>query len=269
MNLYLARVNTNHILRRLHIIIVIPACIFAAYTPVIIADTQDEPEPLAAENFSATFWLTTDYVYRGISSSDEGPAVQASLDWSYSGFYLGVWGSNTRYSDAGIEIDYYGGYNLEWQGLTLDIGALYYDYPGENKYRSDGLDPGNGETADYWETSFSVKHAFEEIFLSTAGVTYFYSPDFFGEDGAGHAIEGNLGLSLPFESGLGIVLGYQDVAGDELSGGYDYIWWQIGIYHEWAGLNFDLSYHDVDDESEACGGDLCDERLVLTLSRTF
>ena len=232
-------------------------------------NTEVNNNPFATDNFSATIWLTTDYVYRGISSTDEGPAIQAGLDWNYSGFYLGVWGSNTRYSDVGIEIDYYGGYAWEWQGVSFDAGALYYHYPGEDENRSDGLDPGGGQEADYWETGIKLSYAFEGWLSPGAGINYFYSPDFFGEDGAGHALAGNLGLNLPYEFVLALELGYQVVAGDKLSTGYNYHWWQIGLGREISGFNLDLSYHDVDDVIEACGGDLCDSRLVFTVSRTF
>ena len=239
---------------------------------VSAAAAEDETESdnlLAVDNFSATIWLTTDSVDRGISNTDEGPAVQASLDWGYNGFYLGVWGSNTRYSDAGIEIDYYGGYNWEWHGVSFDAGALYYNYPGEDANRSDGLDPDGGQEADYWETSFAVSHTFDGWLTPVAAVTYFYSPDFFGEDGDAHALKGDLKLSLPYEFVLGVETGYQDVAGGKLSTGYDYLWWRIGVSRVWAGFNLDLSYHEVDDKLEACDVDLCDARAVFTVSREF
>jgi len=234
-------------------------------------DTEaDVPEhPLARDNFSVTIWLTTDYVDRGLSNTDEGPAVQASLDWTYKGFYLGVWGSNTSYSDADIEIDYYGGYAWDWKGLSLDVGVLYYYYPGEDANRGDGLDPDGGQEADYWETSFAVSHEFEVGLSPIATLTYFYSPDFFGEDGTAHALKGDLQLSLPYEFKLGLETGYQDVAGDKLSTGYDYLWWRIGMSRDIAGFNLDLSYHEVDDQLEACDVDLCDARLVFTVSREF
>lgn len=233
------------------------------------AETQDVTSPLAISNFSGTIWLTTDYVYRGLSNTDEGPAIQGSLDWNYSDFYLGVWSSNTRYSDAGIEIDYYGGYTWEWNDLSFDLSGLYYQYPGENRNISEGSDPGGGQEADYWEASIGSSRAFEGMLLSKAGITYFYSPDYFGEDGDAHAVEGNLALSLPCEFGFGVFAGYQVVIGDKSSSGYDYIWWQIGISREIFSINLDLSYHGVDDEGEACGGDLCDERVVFTISRVF
>jgi uncharacterized protein (TIGR02001 family) len=226
--------------------------------------------PLAPDNFSLSIWLTTDYMDLGISNNDEDPAVQASIDWSHNGYYLGVWSSPTAYSDGNMEINFYGGYAWEWNGLSLDAGLLYYYYPGEDENRTDGLDPGDGAEADYWEASFAVSRAFETWLSPVATATYFYSPDFFGEDGDAHALDGNLTLSLPCEFTLILNTGYQDVAGGMLSpGGYDYLWWKIGLNRDVKGFNVEFSYHEVDDKEEACGGELCDARVVFTISRVF
>jgi uncharacterized protein (TIGR02001 family) len=239
--------------------------------PVVENNAEEEGYPLDLSNFSGTISFTTDYVFRGISNSKERPAIQGSLDWSYSGFYLGAWGSNTEYSDNNIEIDYYGGYTWELDNWSLDVAVLYYSYPGENANASDGLDPGGGQEADYWELSFTPSYAFDEnsLLLKSVGMAYFYSPDFFGEDGDAHALSGNVLLKLPYDFSLNLTAGYQDVAGDKLTSGYDYAWWQVGINREFMHVNFDLSYHGVDNEAEACGGDLCDARLVFTMSYTF
>ena len=37
--------------------------------------------PFAAENFSATLTMTSNYMYRGISFSSDSAALQGSFDW--------------------------------------------------------------------------------------------------------------------------------------------------------------------------------------------
>ncbi|MDD3529832.1 MAG: TorF family putative porin, partial [Gallionellaceae bacterium] len=38
--------------------------------------------------------FVSDYAFRGISQTDEDPAIQGGFDYAHaSGFYLGVWGS--------------------------------------------------------------------------------------------------------------------------------------------------------------------------------
>ena len=78
--------------------------------------------------------LVSDYRFRGISQTYEGPAVQGGFDYSHSsGFYLGNWNSNVASQvytgGSGIEMDVYGGYKRSFGGFGLDIGYLYYHYP--------------------------------------------------------------------------------------------------------------------------------------------
>src|SRR5690242_3455072 len=79
--------------------------------------------------------FVSDYRFRGISQTFEGPAIQGGLDYSHaSGLYAGTWGSNVsglQYPNgASMEWDFYGGYKFAAGPLNLDVGALYYWYPG-------------------------------------------------------------------------------------------------------------------------------------------
>ena len=58
----------------------------------------------ASAEFSGNVALTTDYVWRGVSQTDEGPAVQGGFDYEHeSGFSAGVWGSNVDFDgDTGV-----------------------------------------------------------------------------------------------------------------------------------------------------------------------
>jgi uncharacterized protein (TIGR02001 family) len=106
------------------LLIVVCGGIVLAEEPVKEPDVWNNPK-----NMSASIWLTTDYVFRGISNTDENPAIQGSLDYTYKGFYLGIWGSNTSFTDAAIEIDYYAGYAGSFGELGYDIMGIYYSYP--------------------------------------------------------------------------------------------------------------------------------------------
>lgn len=257
----------------LTIVLLWSATLTAAEQAGPVLDTQGgkEGHPLDLSNFSGTITFTTDYVDRGISNTKERPAIQGSLDWSYAGFYLGAWGTNTDYSDNNIEIDYYGGYTWEIDDWSLDASVIYSTYPGEDRFATKGLDPGDGQKADYWEFNFRPVYTFNNnsYLLHSVGVSYFYSPDFFGEDGNSHAISGDAALTLPSDFILKMLVGYQDVTGHKLSSGYNYAWWQVGVEREYMHINFDLSYYGANNKTEACGGDLCDARLVFTMAYTF
>ena len=96
--------------------------------PVFAQEAAADAGPLAAANFSSTLAFTTNYMFRGISNAD-GPAVQGSMDYTYNGFFAGAWGSNTEFSDANFEIDFYGGYRFSYTGLDFTLQGLYYMYP--------------------------------------------------------------------------------------------------------------------------------------------
>lgn len=49
--------------------------------------------------------------------------------------------------------------------------------------------------------------------------------------------------------------------------GYDYLFWRIGLSKELLGFNLDLSYYDTN-ESEYFGN-IGDDRIVFTISRSF
>lgn len=91
---------------------------------------------LAQAELAFNVGAVTDYRYRGISQSRLKPALQAGVDYSAGGFYLGSWASSIKWikdggGDASVEVDVYGGYKGELgAGLGFDVGVLTYQYPG-------------------------------------------------------------------------------------------------------------------------------------------
>ena len=98
------------------------------------APAASEP---AASPFTANISVTTKYKFRG---QDQGntdwasPAVQGGFDWSQNGWYLGNWNSNVSFSNAAIEMDFYGGYKGEIaKDFGYDVGILQYYYPQKDR----------------------------------------------------------------------------------------------------------------------------------------
>ena len=106
-----------------------------AQTPPPAAAPAPEPD----WTFTGNVGLFSQYVFRGISQTNEKPAIQGGLDLGHkSGFYVGTWASNISWlSDtnpdvsAPIEWDFYGGYKWSLPSdFVADFGAIYYWYPG-------------------------------------------------------------------------------------------------------------------------------------------
>ena len=95
-------------------------------------------KPVSPHSLSGNISLTSDYVFRGVSQTQNGPAIQGGIDYAHaSGFYAGTWASNVDWVSLGfknnssMEIDLYGGYKGSLGDVGYDVGAITYYYPGD------------------------------------------------------------------------------------------------------------------------------------------
>lgn len=136
------------------------------------AQTAAPAAPKAPEpdfTLSYNVGVVTDYRYRGISQTRLLPAAQGGVDFAHKdGYYLGAWASTIRWikdnSTTGfpvkgpVELDLYGGYKFSVGDVGLDLGALRYQYVGNNlELTSGGGTYGNANTTEvYAAASYSV-----------------------------------------------------------------------------------------------------------------
>ena len=99
---------------------------------------------VAHADVTGNLGLTSDYRFRGISQSQNAPAVQGGIDYSHSsGLYVGNWNSSiswindeygtsdlpiTRYNvTAPVEMDFYFGFKREiiGDGFASDAGIFF------------------------------------------------------------------------------------------------------------------------------------------------
>jgi uncharacterized protein (TIGR02001 family) len=143
-----------------------------------------------ALDVTANAGAVSEYVFRGVPSSDGKAAAQGGLDAAWdSGFYLGTWGSSVDFGSShvvnldaepgekvvhsgsdGVEVDFYGGYGGEIGDFSYGIGATLYTYTddADDDYTEINLSAG-------WKW-FSVAYANGE-YDDPGGVQYydFYS----------------------------------------------------------------------------------------------
>ena len=102
----------------------------AAQTASPEASTAATPE----HSLTANVGLFSSYRFRGIDQSFGKPALQGGFDYAHaSGFYAGNWNSNVdsaMYNGANVEMDFYGGFKATFGDFGLDVGGIYYYYPG-------------------------------------------------------------------------------------------------------------------------------------------
>jgi uncharacterized protein (TIGR02001 family) len=121
----------------------------AAFSLPLTASAQTAPAaapaaaPASDHTFTGNFGLFSEYRFRGISQTFKKPAIQGGFDYSHSsGIYLGNWNSNVNegagYPSGNLEMDFYGGWKKAWGDWGLDLGGIYYDYPGTDANRTLG-----------------------------------------------------------------------------------------------------------------------------------
>lgn len=123
------------------IVVGLAALSSALAAPALAQDTAP-PSPITVTG-GAT--VVSDYRFRGISQSNKRFAMQGTFTVAHeSGFYGTVWGSSIDdyvINGADAEIDLIGGYRRTFGGTTLDVGVLYYYYPGSGGVASDFAEP--------------------------------------------------------------------------------------------------------------------------------
>jgi uncharacterized protein (TIGR02001 family) len=226
------------------------------------AFAQDEEEASSPISVSGNVAVTTDYRFRGVSLSGGDFAVQGGIDFGHeSGFYLGTWGSSiaggSPYGE--LELDVYAGWSGDVaEGVTVDVGLLYYLYP-------TGDVP--GFDTDYFEPYASVAFTLGPV-GGTLGAAYAWDQDSLGgSDNLYIYTDWSLGVPqtpLSFSAHLGYtdgVLAPPFLAGTADDSGLD---WSLGVSAPIiGGLTGSLMYVGV--EGPSIDG-FTDDAIVATLS---
>jgi uncharacterized protein (TIGR02001 family) len=189
--------------------------------------------------------LVSDYRFRGISQTDRRFAIQGTFTISHSsGFYATVWSSSIDdyVADGGdAEVDLIGGWHHTWHGTTLDMGVLYYYYPGSGQII-------HGYDSDFVEPYVSVAHAFGPV---TAKATANYAPRQSALSvGNGREdnlyLAGDLSAAIPHSSlSLTGHLGHS-FGPSYLTIGDGYTDWNLGASYAVGPLTLGIQYVDTD-----------------------
>jgi uncharacterized protein (TIGR02001 family) len=226
--------------------------LLAAVASVAMGGTafaQDEAEPFA---LSFNVGAASDYVFRGISQTDENPQIYGGVDATIGGIgYAGVWVSNVDFNNStDMEYDLYAGIKPTLGPVGLDLAVIYYGY----------IDSPKGSHQDYveWKAAGSVP-----VGPGSIGAAIYYSDEFFGD--TGNATYYEINGSAPIgETGFAVsgALGKQ-----ELKGPFDYTTWNVGVSYTFNDhFSVDLRYHDTDKHEF---GDLYDSRGVVGVKAVF
>ena len=221
----------------------------AANSGLAVAE-EDVPVPI-----SANITFTTDYVWRGVSLSNENFAVQGGFDWESesTGIYLGTWGSNVSLAQADVEIDFYGGWAKNWGDWGTDIGVIHYDYPGESRLNTDEV-----YVTGSWK------------WLSASYYSIVSSEYFGTADARGSAyITVAAAYTFPIGLTLGGSYGTTQLSGTDAgvaNSTLDYDDYKISLGYSYTGLDFELAWTDNDSKST---NPIFEDRVFFSVSKSF
>lgn len=196
--------------------------------------------------WSGNVALTTDYIFRGLSQTDSGPAVQGGFDYTNGIFYAGTWASSVGFTN-GTELDLYAGVTPTVGPFALDFAVLGYFYPAAADEAG-----GVGEF-DYYEAMASA--SFSPMEPLTLGASVYYSPENFAE--TGEALYAEISAEYALSDALSISGAYGSQTIDDTDGigadttGDSYSTWNLGVGYSLAGFGFDLRYSDTDNDSDS------------------
>lgn len=207
-------------------------------------------------DFTFNVGVASDYVFRGISQTDEEPQLFGGVDLTAPGnVYAGVWASNVNFSafgddDTNLEVDFYAGVKPEFGGFAFDFAGIYYTYFNQ---------PDDISELNYFEAKAAVSRA---VGPATLGAAVYYSPEFTGETDEAVYYEINGAYTATDRLSFSAAIGHQDVSFDG-----DYSTYNIGAtFLVTPNIALDLRAHGTDADDF---GDLYDDRVVALVKATF
>jgi len=203
-------------------------------------------EPASPHTLTANVALVSDYVFRGVSQTQNGPAIQGGVDYSHSsGFYLGTWASNVAWVSTGfennnsMEIDFYGGFKgTVADDFGYDVGVITYYYPGDKITGANNPDT----TELYLGGSWKILSAKYSYTASNQFVGWGTEADPTAKTQGSYYVEG--AVNYPFGEGWGVLahVGYQSVKDNSPA---SYTDWKLGVSKDVGFGVIALAYTDT------------------------
>lgn len=218
---------------------------------------------VATAEVSANIGAASNYIWRGVTQSGDGPAVSGGVDYAHdAGFYAGTWVSTVDFggdSDNNeYEQDLYLGFGGEVGNFGYDLGVTHYMYP-------------LAEDADFTEAFLSASYS-----NFSAGLAYTVASDV-NDEAAAQFIEDDVyyyaaaDFELPDDFGLGVTVGRYTFEDDGVNDAeFDYSHYRIALSKS-AGDSGDfalaLDKNDLDGVTN--GKDDDDPRVTVSWVKTF
>ena len=207
-------------------------------------DAEEEESPI-----SWSLTATSDYVFRGVSQSDEDPTGQAGITYSSPvGVYAGVWASGVDFgtNKPDVEVDYFVGYNVDLsEKVNFDVMVNRYTYP----------DAAGGNF---------VELITKTTFFDNYSATVAYTDDFFGLDEESVYYALGASYDLPKDFSVALNVGHTTIS--EKLAYDDYSDYGVTFSKAIGPVTASLGYVGTDSHGETNFGPWAEDRVVFSLS---
>lgn len=207
--------------------------------------------------------VVSDYYFRGISQTDNGPAIQGSAELNYAindnyTIYRGVWASSVDFNNGtDAEVDLLAGVRATYDKLGLDLGVIRYLY----------VDKPSNADMNYTEYKLVGTYDFGYV-VPTAGV--YYSPEFFSNSGDAYYVTAGVAVPIPvteFEPKFVANVGKQYIDDNAAADLKDYVDWNVGVFASYWGFTAGVQYVDNNLSDTDC--DVCRAGVVFSLAYSY
>jgi uncharacterized protein (TIGR02001 family) len=234
------------------------------------------PVVVSPWDFTVGGGLTSNYLFRGISQSNNGPSGNVNAELRYTidptwQLYVGTAASSIKLTNQAtspsVEIDAIGGVRATVGNFTFDVGAIAYIYPYDTKEAGNFNAQINGA---FWATNPTWYEGYGKVSYAvndslTFGINAFYTQSYLDFGSTGQYYSGTVkytmgDFALSGEFGRQF-LGRTDAAHDVSSAAHglwkrdlpDYNYWNAGISYSYKLATLDLRYHGTDMSKTECG----------------
>lgn len=266
----------------------------AMLLPVVAMAADAPAAPASPHTVTGNVGLFSQYVFRGLTQTNEKLALQGGADYAHSsGFYAGLWGSNISWISDGyapgssysLELDTYLGFKnaIGTTDFSYDVGFLRYNYPGTQPVAGFALGTGKADTNELYGA------------LGWKWITAKYSyslGDTFGVKDARGSDYLDLSAAVPLgDSGftLGLHVGKQRYSGTNAplwagsgcanNSCLDYTDYKVGLNKDWGGFTWGLAFTNTNAKAlsptgvaiyqNIFGKNVGRSQAVLSVGKTF
>lgn len=206
--------------------------------------------PTHCASIGGSLAVTTDYIYRGYSETNNKPAAQVDLHvGTLAGTFVGVWASTLDakyrpYADLDLE-EYVGQRFLLSSAWNTSITATNYSYVGGHQYYSSDFQQITGSISylDRWTLSVSaIPNMLRYWIVRTPQYTEYYRTGRYPAYDIETSGQWLLGRGFFVTGGIGYYLftGTDSTTFPQPTMGYTY--GNVGLAYEWRSWRVDLGY---------------------------